>query len=266
MDVLFKHFEEAKVCNLTSGFTYAYNSWQCQYAENAVLKNSINMGWIQLRKYYEKTDECPAYATALLLHPAYRAKYINTNWLEEWRPSAFELARIIWAEYKDRPIVSRFQSIQVSDRPPTKFDSLRRALKVTDHNEDEDELEKFLNGAPTPIFSTPLQWWTRDEQRAQYPRLYQMAIDILSIPPLSDKIEGVFSGVRRAIPWERGSLHMETVQIQELIGNWNKNGLLHEDEYVNELLMEAAAVVEKAEKRQDSEMGGGDEDELYSLL
>ena len=59
---------------------------------------------------------------------------------------------------------------------------------------------------------------------------------------------------------------METVQIQELIGNWNKNGLLHEDEYVNELLMEAAAVVEKAEKRQDSEMGGGDEDELYSLL
>ena len=48
------------------------------------------MGWIQLRKYYEKTDECPAYATALLLHPAHRAKYINTNWLEEWRPSAFE--------------------------------------------------------------------------------------------------------------------------------------------------------------------------------
>ena len=177
------------------------------------------MGWIQLRKYYEKTDECPAYATALLLHPAYRARYINTNWLEEWRPSAFESARTIWAEYKDRPVTSRFQSIQVSDKPPTKFESLRRALEVTDHNKEEDELEKFLNGAPTPIFGTPLQWWTRDEQRAEYPRLHQMAIDILSIPPLSDKIEGVFSGVRRAIPWERGSLHMETVQIQELIGN-----------------------------------------------
>ena len=90
-----------------------------------------------------------------------------------------------------------------------------------------------------------------------------MAIDILSIPPLSDKIEGVFSGVRRVIPWERGSLHMETVQIQELIGNWNKNGLLHEDEHVNELLMEATAVVEKAEKMHNSEMGGDNEDELY---
>jgi hypothetical protein len=79
-----------------------------------------------------------------------------------------------------------------------------------------------------------------------------MAIDILSIPPLSDKIEGVFSGVRRAIPWERGSLDMETVQIQELLGNWNKNGLLHEDEYVNELLIKATALVEKAEERQNS--------------
>jgi len=74
-------------------------------------------------------------------------------------------------------------------------------------------------------------------------------------------IEGVFSGVRRAIPWERGSLNMETVEIQELLGNWNKNGLLHEDEYVNELLMKATAVVEKAEERQniDIEMGGDDE-------
>jgi hypothetical protein len=33
---------------------------------------------------------------------------------------------------------------------------LRRALEVTDHNEEEDKLEKFLNGAPTPIFGTPL--------------------------------------------------------------------------------------------------------------
>ena len=58
---------------------------------------------------------------------------------------------------------------------------------------------------------------------------------------------------------------METVQIQELIGNWNKNGLLHEDEYVNELLMKATAVVEKADERQNSdiEMGGADEVSIH---
>ena len=76
-----------------------------------------------------------------------------------------------------------------------------------------------------------------------------MVIDILSVSPFSDKIEGVFSGVKRAISWKRGSLHMETVQIQKLVGNWNKNELLHEDEYVNELLVKATAVVEKADKR-----------------
>jgi len=218
------------------------------------------MGWIQLRKYYEKTDECPAYATGLLLHPAYRAKYINTHWLEEWRPSAFESARTIWAEYKDRPIPSRSQSRQgTTDKPLTKFERLRRGLEVAEDADDadEDELERFICGTATKISVTPLQWWTRDEQRTEYPRLHQMAIDILSIPPLSDKIEGAFSGARRAIPWERGSLHMETVQTQELMCNWNKNGLLHEPESVNELLMQAAAVVEKAdERRQDVEMGG----------
>lgn len=215
------------------------------------------MGWIQLRKYYEKTDECPAYATALLLHPAYRAKYINTNWLEEWRPSAFESARTIWAEYKDRPIASKPRSLQASNKPLTKFESLRRALEVADYNTEEDELERFLNGTPTTISGAPLKWWTREEQRIEYPRLHQMAIDILSIPPLSDKIEGVFSGVRRATPWERGSLNVETIQIQELMGSWNKNGLLHEDEYINDLLMNATAVVEKADKRQNIDVDFG---------
>jgi len=49
---------------------------------------------------------------------------------------------------------------------------------------------------------------------------------------------------------------------QELIGNWN--GLLHEDEYVNELLMRATAVVEEANERRniDIEMSGNDE---YSM-
>ena len=57
---------------------------------------------------------------------------------------------------------------------------------------------------------------------------------------------------------------METVQIQELIGNWNKNGLLHEDEYVNELLMKATAVVEEANEMRniDIEMGGNNEDSI----
>lgn len=77
-----------------------------------------------------------------------------------------------------------------------------------------------------------------------------MAIDILSIPPLSDNIERVFSGVRRSTLWERGRLHMDTVEVQELLCNWNKNGLLQEDPYTVEILSAAAAVVTAAVERQ----------------
>jgi hypothetical protein len=85
-----------------------------------------------------------------------------------------------------------------------------------------------------------------------------MALDILSIPPLSDKLEGVFSGVRRSIPWERGSLHMRTVEIQESVCNSNLNGLLHEEDHVNKLLIDSTSVVEAAQEDRATEMSNDD--------
>ena len=44
-----------------------------------------------------------------------------------------------------------------------------------------------------------LDWWCQDTQRQRWPRLSHMAIDILSIPAMSDKPERVFSGARHMI-------------------------------------------------------------------
>jgi hypothetical protein len=44
-----------------------------------------------------------------------------------------------------------------------------------------------------------LAWWCQDTQRQRWPRLSLMAIDILSIPPMSDELERVFSGARRTV-------------------------------------------------------------------
>ena len=55
---------------------------------------------------------------------------------------------------------------------------------------------------------------------------------------------------------------MKTVQIQELISNWNKNGLLYEDEYANELLMKATAVIKKADERQSINIKMGGEEKV----
>jgi len=44
-----------------------------------------------------------------------------------------------------------------------------------------------------------LVWWGQEPQRKRWPRLSLMALDILSIPAMSDEAERVFSGARCTI-------------------------------------------------------------------
>jgi hypothetical protein len=123
---------------------------------------------------------------------------------------------------------------------------------------EEDELSHFIFREPTKFVGTPLDWWYREDQRQQYPCLHQMAIDILSIPPCSEKIESVCSGVESATSWKSGSSHINIVEIQELIENWNKNGLLQEEEQVDELLKKAAAALQTELDNERANENDGD--------
>lgn len=53
MDFILAQFEKVKI----------------KYMEDDVLKNMVNSGWEKMEKYHSKTDESPAYATAIILHP-----------------------------------------------------------------------------------------------------------------------------------------------------------------------------------------------------
>jgi hypothetical protein len=184
------------------------------------------MGWWVLSKYYQETDKNPIYVTALLLHPEKRRRYMDRNWQEDWREPALNAARAYWAEYKDRPIISTgcVDEEGKQDRPPTEYEKLEQEMSVLDCVEDEDEFEKFINASPKRISTkSPLEWWTREEQRLEYPRLYQMAIDVLSVPPMSDAPERVFSGARRLISWDRARLSVENVEKLECLNNWVQN-------------------------------------------
>jgi hypothetical protein len=44
-----------------------------------------------------------------------------------------------------------------------------------------------------------------------------MAIDILSIPLMSDELERVFSGARRIVTWDRGQIEAETIELRECL-------------------------------------------------
>jgi hypothetical protein len=53
-----------------------------------------------------------------------------------------------------------------------------------------------------------------------------MAIDILSIPPMSDELERVFSGARRIVSWDRGQMEPETIEMRECLKHWKRSGIL----------------------------------------
>ncbi|KAM3536754.1 hypothetical protein ARSEF1564_010323, partial [Beauveria bassiana] len=189
MDILFKQFEDAK---------------QIRYADNGHMVNSIHMGWWVLAKYYEESDANPIYVTSLLLHPEKRRRYIDRHWPEEWRDVAVAGARQLWAKYKDRPLMAGGASQPRKEQPEmSPYERIKLSMSVLDVPDDEDEFEKFINTPPRQVMAkTPLEWWCREEQRMEYPRLHQMAVDILSVPAMSDDPERVFSCTRRMVSWD----------------------------------------------------------------
>jgi len=53
-----------------------------------------------------------------------------------------------------------------------------------------------------------------------------MAINILSIPLISDELERVFSGAYRIVTWDRGQIEAETIKLRECLKHWKKSGIL----------------------------------------
>ncbi|KJZ69620.1 hypothetical protein HIM_10983 [Hirsutella minnesotensis 3608] len=212
MDILFVQFEDAKV----------------KYADNAHMVNSIHMGWWVLSKYYEETDKNPVYATALLLHPEKRRRYLDRHWAPEWRQTAVAAAQRQWAKYKDRPISSeRTVRASCETREVASYERIRQSMSVLDDPGHEDEFDKFINAPPRHMMTaSPLEWWCREEQRAEYPRLHQMAIDILSVPAMSDDPERVFSCTRRTISWDRARLTADGIEKLQCLSNWVRNDLI----------------------------------------
>jgi hypothetical protein len=50
-----------------------------------------------------------------------------------------------------------------------------------------------------------------------------MAIDILSIPAMSDEPERVFSRTRRTVSWERAQIGAENLEKVEYLKHWKRS-------------------------------------------
>lgn len=107
------------------------------------------MGWWVLSKYYAASDETPVYATALLLHPEKRRKYVDRHWEKDWREPAIAAARQYWAKYKDLPVASTpATNLGGGQRELSTYERLKQSMSVLDGAGDEDDFERFVNATP----------------------------------------------------------------------------------------------------------------------
>lgn len=138
----------------------------------------------------------------------------------------------LWESYRERspsPIASPLCGGNFSqDQDLDEFDRIARDLGKYARPASQDEYEDYSNGEPYDIGKmSALEWWCQDQQRKRWPRLSYMAIDILSIPAMSDEPERVFSGARRTISWERAQLGAENIERVECLKHWKLSGIVN---------------------------------------
>jgi hypothetical protein len=233
-------------------------------------KASVKTAWKILDKYYELLDECPVYYTATALHPSMRWKYFEVKWKTrpDWISSARQNVKSLWeSEYKDRPIgvdstvtctgASRNHYISPFDR----YSDLTRNRYSSTFNADvndgpNDEYERWLlEDTPKgnhPEIEDPICYWF--SRRLEYPRLSQMAVEILSVLPMSAECERLFSSSGRMVSPLRSRLESSTIGMAQALRSWLKAGVIEDS------IMEAGESVlntkDHCEDDEDDDGGG----------
>jgi len=171
--------------------------------------------------------------------------------LPEMRRVIDQVQQIWEAKYKDLSVPDESRSQDSQNRTQRKkgkqkkndniesiFDGIRNELAGLKLGAEDDFLP-FVGAPPVELHNlTPVQWWGLDGQRSQYPRLHRMALDILSVPPMSDAPERTFFGGRRTISWTRARLKPKKVEMVETMANWISKGLIPPDTGMKKLLEE----------------------------
>lgn len=76
-----------------------------------------------------------------------------------------------------------------------------------------------------PLLDEPVEWWLQ-RGRKQYPTLFKMALDFLSIPCTSCECERAFSGGAKTVTTDRNKLQGLTIEALQLQKNWLRNDVV----------------------------------------
>jgi hypothetical protein len=145
-----------------------------------------------------------------------------------------ESVQALWETYREIkipvPTTTPFSYDKHNQEEPKELNAFGRialTLDVQARLASQDEYEDYnMAESYDPSTGGALAWWYQDTQRQRWPRLSLMAIDILSIPAMSDELERVFSRARRTVTWDKGQIVPETMEWRECLKHWKRSGIL----------------------------------------
>jgi hypothetical protein len=173
---------------------------------------------------------------ALILNPGFCTRYIKANWPKKYTTPALTSTKKFWEYYRDQIIPLLLSNIvpflygkEPSQEPLVldSFDRITQSLCSVIRPASKNEYEDYNSQESYDIGKQgALAWWSQDMQREYWPRLSLIAINILSIPLISDEPERVFSGAHRIVSWDRRQMEAEIIEIRECLKHWKRTGIL----------------------------------------
>ena len=101
--------------------------------------------------------------------------------------------------------------------------------------EDLDEYEQWQRDIDNSdaFVTDPYEYW--HTRRLKYPRLSRMALDLLTVPPMSAECERLFSTTGRMVTKVRNRLDASTIGLCQTLRSWLRAGLINS---LDRILME----------------------------
>jgi hypothetical protein len=194
-----------------------------------------------LQKWWDILWDHPTYQMAVVLHPFYRLTWISKT-MKLLKMSAAEQKRKlqgikqIWLNFltdheavsydkekvKEKEKRQRRNTAMVIEQAKSRtIESLNEKIFGDWTSADSvDEYDEYTAESSLKGIKNILEWWRDPMRQERWPVLSQLAVEIHSIPPMSDEVERVFSGGRRTISWERSRLSPETIEAIECFQHW----------------------------------------------
>lgn len=237
------------------------------YPDPEHFKVNINLGWDKMNDYYTKLDETPAYYASAILNPVSRWAYFENTWTDKpqqpWLQGAKRMVRDLWEEeYKLLPIplilhegppYKRLKVMSALERHRAQRTSLMAGNSSSSQSAligGHDEYDHWLSNPDAkndPLITNPFQYWW--ERRNDYPRLSRMALDLLSIPPMSAECERLFSVAGQMVSPLRTRLEASTIGVTQTLRSWVRNGLINAVDTLIDVSGEAAnSIIWKADE------------------